>query len=70
MTTEVNAAVVGDTARLMMHRLIVRMIRRDPSLIERAKIAHARQADQFAGWPLCASGMICSRFPWKSLLPN
>jgi hypothetical protein len=51
MSTEANQGVVGDIAKLMMHRLIVRQIRRDPTLVERAKIAHARQADQFAGWP-------------------
>ena len=34
-----------------MHRLIARRIRRDPALLEKAKIAHARQADQFAGGP-------------------
>jgi hypothetical protein len=52
MSTEANQGVVGDIAKLMMHRLIVRQIRRDPTLVERAKIAHARQADQFAGWPI------------------
>lgn len=46
-----NEGVVGDTAKLMMHRLIVRMLRRDASLVEKAKVAHDRQADQFAGWP-------------------
>lgn len=51
MTGEVNEGVVGDTAKLMMHRLIARMLRRDPSLAERARIAHTRQVDQFAGWP-------------------
>jgi hypothetical protein len=51
MSTEVNQGVVGDTAKLMMHRLIARQIRRDPTLVEKAKVAHARQADQFAGWP-------------------
>ena len=51
MTIEVNQGVVGDTAKLIMHRLIARQIRRDPALVEKAKIAHARQADQFAGWP-------------------
>src|SRR6266852_4211690 len=51
MSTEANQGVVGDIAKLMMHRLIVRQIRRDPTLVERAKIAHTRQADQFAGWP-------------------
>jgi hypothetical protein len=51
MSTEVNQGVIGDTAKLMMHRLIARQIRRDPILVEREKIAHARQADQFAGCP-------------------
>jgi hypothetical protein len=51
MTIEVNQGVVGDTAKLIMHRLIARQIRRDPALVEKAKIAHARQAGQFAGWP-------------------
>ncbi|GKQ53578.1 hypothetical protein [Bradyrhizobium sp. Ce-3] len=51
MTTEVNEGVVSDTAKLMMHRLIARMLRRDPSLAEKARIAHAGQAGQFAGWP-------------------
>ena len=51
MTAEVNQGVVGDTAKLIMHRLIARQIRRDPALVEKAKIAHARQADQFGGWP-------------------
>ena len=51
MSDGLNEGVVGDTAKLMVHRLIVRMLRRDPSLLERAKVAHARQADQFPGWP-------------------
>ena len=38
------------TAKLMMHRLVARQIRRAPTLVK-AKVAHARQADQFAGWP-------------------
>src|ERR1700741_508113 len=50
MSTEVNQGVIGDTAKLIMHRLIARQIRRDPALVEKAKIAHARQANQFAGW--------------------
>jgi hypothetical protein len=47
----VNAGVVGDVAKLLMHRMIVRKLRRDPTIIERAKAVHARQADQFADWP-------------------
>lgn len=51
MNDRLNEGVVGDTAKLMMHRLIVRRLRRDPSLVEKAKAAHTRQADQFADWP-------------------
>jgi hypothetical protein len=51
VTVEVNQGVVGDTAKLIMHRLIARQIRRDSALVEKAKIAHTRQAGQFAGWP-------------------
>jgi hypothetical protein len=51
MTDTLNEGVVGDTAKLIMHRLIVRRLRRDPTLVQRAKVAHARQANQFAGWP-------------------
>jgi hypothetical protein len=46
----INAGVVGDVAKLLMHRLIVRKLRRDPTIIEQAKVVHARQAKQFAGW--------------------
>jgi hypothetical protein len=50
MRDELNEGTVGDTAKLMMHRLIVRKLRYDPSLMQKAKDAHARQADQFEGW--------------------
>jgi hypothetical protein len=46
----INQGVVSDTAKLIMHRLIARQIRRDPTLVERAKIAHTRQSNQYAGW--------------------
>ncbi|WP_298873283.1 hypothetical protein [uncultured Bradyrhizobium sp.] len=60
MKVELNEGVVGDTAKLMMHRLIVRRLRRDPTLVERAKEAHTRQADQFADWPFVRE--------WRELL--
>lgn len=50
-STDVNGGAAEDIAKLMIHRLIARQIRRDPTLVERAKIVHARQADRFAGWP-------------------
>lgn len=50
MKDRLNEGVVGDTAKLMMHRLIARRLRRDPTLVDRAKVAHTRQADQFTDW--------------------
>lgn len=47
----INAGLVGDIAKLLMHRLIVRELRRDQTIIERAKVVHARQARQFGDWP-------------------
>jgi hypothetical protein len=51
---EVNAAVVGDFEKLIMHRLLARQIRRDPWLVERAKTVQERMADQYEGWPFVA----------------
>jgi hypothetical protein len=62
-----NEGVVGDTAKLMMHRLIVRMLRRDPSLVEKAKVAHERQANQFAGWPFVREWQDLLALPPKEL---
>jgi hypothetical protein len=47
----VNQETVNDTAKLMMHRLISREIGRDPCLVERAKVSHARTARIYAGRP-------------------
>jgi hypothetical protein len=51
MNILVNQETVNDTAKLMMHRLISRQIGRDPSLVERAKVSHARTAQLYAGRP-------------------
>jgi hypothetical protein len=45
----VNKEVVNDTAKLIMHRLIARMLRRDRSLVVRATISHARMSAKFPG---------------------
>jgi len=46
-----NEGRVGDAAKLMMHRLIVRKLCHDSYLVQMAKDAHARQAEQFEEWP-------------------
>jgi hypothetical protein len=58
--TEVNAAVVGDLAKLIMHRLVARRMQRDSSLVGRAKQVQARMAEQYGGWPFVAE--------WNELL--
>jgi hypothetical protein len=58
--SEVNAAVVGDFGKLIMHRLVANQIRRDPSLVELAKTIQARIAKQHEGWPFVAE--------WDALL--
>lgn len=50
MRDGLNEGTVGDAAKLMMHRLIVRKLRHDPYLVQKAKDAHARRAEQFEGW--------------------
>jgi len=51
MNDRFNESVVADTEKLMMHRLIARRLRRDPTLLDKAKAAHTRQAEQFTDWP-------------------
>jgi hypothetical protein len=60
MSIEVNQGVIGDTAKLMMHRLIARQIRRDRTLVEKAKVEHARQAGSVRG--------LAFRCEWDALL--
>jgi hypothetical protein len=47
----VNQETVNDAAKLMMHRLVARSLGRDPSLVERARIAQAKIAERFADRP-------------------
>jgi hypothetical protein len=51
MDISVNQETVNDTAKLMMHRLISREIGRDPTLVERARLSHARAAQRYVGRP-------------------
>lgn len=47
MNVRVNQETVNDAAKLFMHRLIARKLGRDPSLVERVKVAQARIAERF-----------------------
>jgi hypothetical protein len=51
MDARINQETVNDAAKLMMHRLIARKLGRDPSLVERARIAQARIAERFVDRP-------------------
>ena len=48
---KVNQEAVNDAAKLIMHRLIARKLERDPSLVERARIAQAGIAKRFVERP-------------------
>ena len=52
MNDVLNQEVVNDTAKLIMHRLIARRLARDPLLVERAKVSHAKVSGRFPGWTL------------------
>ena len=65
-----NAGVVGDVAKLLMHRLIARKLRRDPTIIERAKVVHVRQADQFACWSFVGEWDELLALPPAYLVPK
>ena len=52
-----------------MHRMIVRKLRRDPTIIERAKAVHARQAEQFADWPFVQEWDELLALPLPDLVP-
>jgi hypothetical protein len=44
-----NQETVNDIAKLMMHRLIARLLARDPSLVDRAKVALHAMASRYPG---------------------
>jgi hypothetical protein len=65
--SEVNAAMVGDFEKLLMHRLVMRQMRRESSLVERAKTVQARMAEQYEGWPFVAEWNEILEMPPASL---
>ncbi len=42
-----NQEIVNDTAKLIMHRLIARLLVRDPLLVDRAKVSLAKMSMRF-----------------------
>ena len=49
MDISINQESVNDAAKLIMHRLVARRIGRDPAAVDRARCAHARMAQRYAG---------------------
>jgi hypothetical protein len=60
MADALNQEIVNDTTKLIMHRLIARMLSRDPLLVNRAKASLARAARHFPDRTFIAE--------WQSLL--
>lgn len=55
MAAPLNQESINDAAKLMVHRLIARVLARDPSLIDQARASHA---------------LIKSRFPERTFGPE
>jgi hypothetical protein len=49
MRTTLNRETINDTAKLIMHRLIVRELVRDPSLVARARTSLEKMEARFPG---------------------
>jgi hypothetical protein len=64
MHPSVNQETVNDTAKLIMHRLIARLLSRDPLLIDRARIALNKNFSSFSG------SILCCRVGTAASLPN
>jgi hypothetical protein len=67
MDVRVNQETVNDAAKLMMHRLIARRLGRDPSLVERARIAQAKIAVRFTDRPFVREWDELLRLPAATL---
>jgi hypothetical protein len=60
MHAPLNQETVNDTAKLIMHRLIARLLARDPLLVDRAKVSLRKISDRFrcrsgSGWKMKAA---------------
>ena len=57
--SSLNQEIVNDTAKLMMHRLIARLLVRDPLLLDRARVSLDQMSVLFQIDPLSRSGKSC-----------
>jgi hypothetical protein len=67
MDTPLNQETVNDTAKLIMHRLIARLLARDPMLVDRAKVSLARISVHFPDRSFVAEWEELLRLPSREL---
>jgi hypothetical protein len=67
MDTPLNQETVNDTAKLIMHRLIARLLAREPMLIDRAKVSLAKISLHFPDRTFVADWDEVLRLPTQEL---
>jgi hypothetical protein len=67
MHTRLNQEIVNDTAKLIMHRLISRLLDRDPLLIDRAKVSLSKISAHFPDRSFVADWEDLLRLPTSEL---
>jgi hypothetical protein len=63
MTAPLNQEMVNDAAKLIMHRLVVRELVRDSSVLDRAKNQLARMAERYPEQPWVGEWAEILRWP-------
>jgi hypothetical protein len=67
MYTPLNQETVNDTAKLIMHRLISRLLLRDPSLVDRAIVSLTKISARFPGRSFVLDWQQLLRLPASEL---
>jgi hypothetical protein len=67
MYAPLNQEIVNDTAKLIMHRLIARLLVRDPLLVDRAKASLAKTSVHFPDRTFVADWEELLRLPTREL---
>ena len=50
MTEDINKETIDEAANLLVHRVIARALRRDPSVLDRARVRLAEQGARYRQW--------------------
>jgi hypothetical protein len=67
MHAPLNQEIVNDTAKLIMHRLIARLLARDPLLVDRAKVSLSKISVHFPDRSFVADWEELLRLPTREL---